>query len=95
MHKHEVLLADAEKLNQKMIQEVKKAMDEAEAARGETNKYFQKAEKFRENVEFWRSRTEEHQRGVQAKASQVKQYAKEVERLKGKVGVLYYNYSLL
>ena len=85
--KHKTLLADTEKLNQIRVQDAQKAKEEAEAARGEANKYFQEAEKFRENAEYWRDQAEEYQRGAQAKASQVKQYAKEVDKLKEKVSV--------
>ena len=89
LHKHKVLLADAEKLNQTMLQEAKKAKDEAEAATGETAKYYEEAEKFRESTEYWRQQAEANHKDIQAKASQVKQYAKEVEKLKAKVGVSY------
>ena len=90
LHKHKVLLAEAEKLSQTMIQEARKAKDAADAAKGETEKYFQEAEKFRESTKFWRNQAEVSQRDVQAKASQVKQYAKEVERLKKKVVAWYF-----
>ena len=86
LHKHKTLLADAEKLNQIRVQEAHKFKEEADAARGETNKYFQEAEKFRESTDFWRSQAETNRRDLQAKTSQVKQYAKEVEKLKENVG---------
>ena len=66
-----------------------KFKDAAEAARGEAKKYFKEAETFRESTKFFRSQAEVNQRDVQAKASQVKQYAKEIERLKTKVSVWY------
>ena len=90
LHKHKTLLADTEKLNQIKAQEANKYKDEAEAARGEFSKYFQEAESFRESADYWRSQAEANKRDVQAKASQVKQYAKEIERLKAKVWVWYF-----
>ena len=90
LHKHKTLLADAEKLNQIRVQEASKYKDEAEAARDEFSKYFQEAESFRESTDFWRKQAEANQRDVQAKTSQVKQYAKEIERLKAKVSVWYF-----
>ena len=86
LHKHKTLLADAEKLNQTKVQEAHKLREEADAARGDANKYYQEAEKFRESADFWRHRAETNQRDLQAKTSQVKQYAKEVEKLKENVG---------
>ena len=68
-------------------EQLHKVRDEAEAARGETSKYFKEAETFRESTKFWRDQAEASQRDVQAKASQVKQYAKELGKLKTKVHV--------
>jgi chromosome segregation ATPase len=90
LHKHKTLLADIEKLNKIRVQEAQKYKDEADAARGETSKYFQDAESFRESADYWRSRAETNQREVQAMASQVKQFAKEIERLRAKVRVWYF-----
>lgn len=88
--KHKTLLADTEKLNQIRVQEANKYKDEAEATKGECSKYFQEAESFRESADYWRKQAEENKRDVQAKTSQVKQYAKEIERLKAKVWVWYF-----
>ena len=82
LHKHKVLLADAEKINQTRVQEAK---DKAETAIKEADKYYQESEKFRQSTEYWRHQAEVNQRNLQAKASQVKQYAKEVEKVKEKV----------
>ena len=90
LHKHKTLLADTEKLNQMRVQEASKYKDEAEAARDEASKYFEEAESFRESANYWRKQAEKNQRDVQAKASQVKQYAKEIGRLKAKVSVWYF-----
>ena len=87
LHKHITVLADTEKLNQIRVQEASKYKDQADAARGEASKYFQEAESFRESANYWRKQAEANQRDVQAKTSQVKQYAKEIERLKAKVSV--------
>ena len=86
LHKHKVLLSEAEKQNQIRVKEAQKANDSAEAARQEASKYFQESEKFRQSTNFWKSEAETQRRDVQSKASQVKQYAKEIDRLKAKVG---------
>ena len=85
LYKHKTLLADAEKLR---VQEAHKFKEEIAVARGEADKYFLEVEKFRESVHFWRNQAETDQRDLQAKASQVKQYAKEVEKLKENVGYM-------
>ena len=87
LHKHKTVLADTEKINQKKAQEASKYKDEAEVARSEADKYFKEAETFRESTKFYKSQADASQRDVQAKASQVKQYAKEIGRLKTKVSV--------
>ena len=86
LHKHKTLLADVEELNQIRVREAHKCKEDADAARGEANKYFQEAEKFRESADSWRCQAETSQRDLHAKTSQVKQYAKEVEKLKENVG---------
>ena len=94
LHKHKTLLADAEKLNQIKAQEASKYKDEGDAARGAADKYFKEAETFRESTKFFKSQVEASQRDVQAKASQVKQYAKEIGRLKTKVSVHVHVYCI-
>ena len=89
LHKHKTLLADTEKFNQIKALQASKYKDEADAARGEASKYFTELVAFQESCRFYKSQAEANQRDVQAKASQVKQYAKEIERLKTKVSVWY------